>query len=339
MYKITNENELIEQSCPSIAYRIRLEILDQSPHDDEMLALQVQILNDSLVQKVISWQQPDGWLAYDFHGYESIEAGIRILCEKGLSPEHPVISRALVVLETETDRLIRGIGKVGKVLDEQRLGGTEMIRAAVFAYAGVEDKPFLQEQIEIALDGFRFLTSITSIEEITEERRGVLALKPGAAWPGIYHLRLLALTKSWRTRENQQMMIAAIQKLVLLSPIPDIYAIHRSQIMAPASFCMHNFNLDMDMMTDAQWMQWFHRMELLARLGVVTAVPELHQQLVKLDGVLENGRFTKKLAHGSFKKWGAYTGLMLEPNWRSPKRRINDLTFRSLLILYYSSAA
>ena len=40
-----------------------------------------------------------------------------------------------------------------------------------------------------------------------------------------------------------------------------------------------------------------------------------------------------KLGHESFREWGAYTGLMLERDWRRPRQQINDLTFRSLLIL------
>jgi hypothetical protein len=50
------------------------------------------------------------------------------------------------------------------------------------------------------------------------------------------------------------------------------------------------------------------------------------------------GRFTKALSHTYFRKWGAYTGLMLERDWRDPQRRIYDLTFRSLLILHYAES-
>jgi len=44
----------------------------------------------------------------------------------------------------------------------------------------------------------------------------------------------------------------------------------------------------------------------------------------------------KKLSHGYFQEWGANTGLGLAPDWRAAQRRINDLTFRSLLILQYA---
>ena len=80
-------------------------------------------------------------------------------------------------------------------------------------------------------------------------------------------------------------------------------------------------------------MQWFHRMELLARLGVVEKIPELKRQIQTLEGILAvgQGMFTKRLNHPYFQKWGAYTGFALEKDWRINQRRINDLTFRSLL--------
>jgi hypothetical protein len=77
-------NDLLENACPPIQYRLRRELLKQPPSSADMLALQGRILEDRAVKEVLSWQQPDGWIAWNFHGYHSMEAGIRILCEKGL---------------------------------------------------------------------------------------------------------------------------------------------------------------------------------------------------------------------------------------------------------------
>ena len=52
--------ELLDQACPSIQYRVRLEIAGQSPQNPEMLDLQGQILQDKVVRDIMSWQQPDG---------------------------------------------------------------------------------------------------------------------------------------------------------------------------------------------------------------------------------------------------------------------------------------
>jgi|AutmiccommuBRH23_1029490.scaffolds.fasta_scaffold00280_23 hypothetical protein len=330
--------ELLENACPSIRYRIRSEILGESINTPEMTQLQTEILDDGWVQKFMSWQQPDGWIGRDFHGENSMETGIRVLREKGMEKSHPVITKALQALSSEDDkRMLRGIGKVGKILDDRNLGGAQMIRATVFAYAGIEDLPFIQEQIKLALSAFEAVTSVKSVHEITEIYKGKLVFLPETIWPSIYHLRLLALTHGWRSEENQLEISNAIKRLVQLSPIPYILVLHKSQLIAPASFCMLDFNSEINKLDDAGWMMWFHRMELLARLGVTHLVPELQDQIARLKILLtENqGTFALKVNHYYFRKWSSYSGLMLEKDWRDLQRRKNDLTFRSLLILHY----
>ncbi|MBZ0286902.1 MAG: hypothetical protein K8I30_04760 [Anaerolineae bacterium] len=333
-------DELLEQACPSIKYRIRLELLNQSPTSGEMIRLQNQILQDDAVKEVIGWQEPDGWLRWSFHGTPGIESGIRLLCEKGMDRQHPVLAAALDALEIHTDRLERGISKVGKYLDDGSLGGSLMIRAGLFALAGVEDKPFVAEQIHVALEGFRAVVSVRSLEDVVERYRGKCVFKPGVRWPSLYHLRLLAFTQSWRTPENRAMLAESIQKLVELSPIPNIYLRYKSQLIAPAAVFMHDFNPELAQLDDAGWMGWFHRVELLARLGVVGAVPTLQRQADDLRAMLtaHDGRFTGRLTHSYFKKWSAYSGLMLEQDWKAPARRAYDLTFRSRLILHYADS-
>jgi hypothetical protein len=302
-----------------------------------MVELQTQILGDPKVVEVLNWQQADGWLAQDFHGPRSIETGIRILCEKGVQRRHPALAKALDALEKYTERLDRGIGKVGNILDEKGFGGSLMIRAAVFAYAGVENKPFVQAQIGKALAECKAVLTPDSLQDLTEVFKGKLVFRPNIQWPGIYHLRLLAFTHSWRTPDNRRLITAVIKRLIALSPLPSISVRNRSQLISPASFCMHDFNPEMGLMDDAHWMMWFHRMECLARLGVINSIPELQRQVDVLVDMLDaEGYFTKKLSHPYFTKWGSYPGLMLEADWRTPEHRVHDLTFRSKLILHYA---
>jgi hypothetical protein len=332
-------DELMERACPSIRYRTGVELAGRPASGPGMVELQRQILQDDAVREVASWQQPDGWLAWDFHGTRSLEAGVRLLCEKGVDPEHPLVARALQALAEHTDRLERGIGRVGRILDERGFGGSEMIRAVVFAYAGHEDNPLVREQVGEALTGFRAVLDIEEIDELAEPYRGKPVFKPGLKWPSLYHLRLLALTQGWRTPDSRAMMAASVGKLVALSPIPEIHVRHRSQLIAPASFGMHDFRPGMGSMGAAAWMMWLQRMELLARSGVVSSVPALARQIEVLRAMLDagGGRFTQRLSHPYFKQWGSYTGLMLEKDWRWARRREYDLTFRSLLILHFAA--
>ena len=330
---------LLKNACPSIQFRIRTEILGQSEIDQELSDLQEQIEKDDLVCEVFNWQRPDGWLGKDFHGFDSIETGIRILAEKGLNRDHPVLSSALHALNNSDDRLHLGIGQDGKILDDLGFGGSKRIRATVFAYTKMEEQACIKQEIKKALKAFKAVREAKSISGITEEFRNKLVFKPGVIWPDIYALRLLAFTNGWRSKENLRSIRDAVQKLAELSPIPKIYVRYKSRWMAPGSFAMHDINPDMERLDDASWMRWFHRMEMFSRLGVVKGIAPLENQVVLLRNMLEiaGGMFTKPLAHHFFNAWGAYSGLRLEKDWHSPKRREYDLTFRSLLILHYSN--
>jgi hypothetical protein len=328
-------DELLTCACPSIQYRVRREILRQAPGEPEMQALQARILEDEALQEIAAQQQADGWLGQNFHGRGGMETGIRLLCEKGVEPDQPILARALRVLEKEEARLSLGLGRPGWLLDELGLGGTQTIRAAALAYAGVEDSPRVQAQVGPALAAFQAVLSVESAGEIVEMYRGRPVLRPGRLWPSLYHLRLLAWTQTWRSPQNCALMCTCVHRLAALSPLPAFNVHCGSQVVAPASFCMHDFNPDLAGLDAAHWMEWFQRMELLARLGVVWTVPELAQQAESLRRELAqgHGRFTRPMEHAYFRAWGAYTGLMLEKDWKDPRCRIYDLTFRSLLIL------
>ncbi len=329
--------ELLENACPSIRYRIRSEIFGEPINTPEMTNLQAEILNDEWVQKIFSWQQPDGWIGNDFHGEKSMETGIRVLCEKGVEKSHPVLIKALAILHLDDERLVRGVGKVGQILDDRNLGGTQMIRATVLAYADVEDFITVQEQIQKALSSFNFAACIQTIDDIVTNYKRKLVFKPAIIWPSIYHLRLLAYTHTWRTKENYKMLANGIQRLVQLSPMPHVLLKHKSQLIAPASFCMLDFNPDIHNLDHTGWMMWFHRMELLARLGIIHQVPELLGQVSALEQILEKGEgcFTKKVSHNYYRNWNSYSGLMLEKDWKNPNRRVYDLIFRCLLIFHF----
>ncbi len=326
--------ELLERACPSIKFRLRSEVLGQSTEEPVLRELQRQILEDPDVLEVFGWQQTDGWMAWDFHGTRSLETSVRWLREKGLSNQQHVLKRALQALDEHPERLERGIGKVGKILDELGFGGSQMIRASVYAYAGMEKHPTINTQVNEALAGFRAVLKVERMAEIVEDFHGRLVFKPGVNWPSIYHLRLLAYTHGWRTLDNQAMLVNAIKQLVILSPIPNTYVRSHSRVAAPASFAMQDFNPDPVTLDAAGWMLWIHRMECLARLGVLSALPKIASQIEQFMVLLnkEPSLVKRKINHAYFTKWGAYTGIRLETDWRQPKRVLYDLAFRWALI-------
>lgn len=330
---------LLENGCPSIVYRTKKEILREEISNQEQEYYQNQILQDDNVRHILSLQKDDGWIGGAFHGEDEPESGIRLLREKGVDPDNPVIRQALAAIEAQGEAFDQGcLWHVGKLLDEANLGGSRMIKACVYAYAGIDDTEFLREQIEKALAAFRFVITVHRLEELYEERKGKLVFRAGVPWPGIYHLRLLAFTNSWRNEENRGLLTDALTRLCGFGSIPSINLLHKGQMVGQGSFCMHEFDVNLEELNAKEWMMWFHRMELLARLGVANGVQAFERQIRQLESILRenDGIFNRKLSHYYFNKWTPYTGLTLENSWRKKNARACDLTFRSLLILRLS---
>ncbi len=332
---------LLAHAGPSIRYRLRREVLAEPTDSPGMAALQQEILADERIKAQLALRQPDGWLGGTFHGWNEPESAVRYLTELGVEGSHPVIRGALDALTARGDRFDDGsLARVGKWLDAAGVGGSRMILACVFAYAGAEDAPVVAEQIPEALAGFAFAAGVGGMEKVCRPHRdGKLVFRDGVHWPSIYHLRLLALTRGWRTAENLATVAAAVQRLTALSPLPPIKLLHGSQVVGPAAIYMNDFASTPENLTPAEWMQWFHRTELLARLGIAGRSPAVARQLAWLRGELDahEGLFTRPLSHPYFTKWSQYMGLALEPDWKRRDARVCDLTFRSVLMLHHGA--
>ena len=332
---------LAKRAGPSISYRIRKEILHEDVSKSNMQLLQEEILKEDEIVRICSLKKEDGWLGGSFHGVDEPECCIRYLIEKGVEPGHPIIQEALNALLNKGENFdVGSMYRVGKPLDELQLGGSKLIKACVFAYTGNEQYDFVIEKIDEALNVFRFVCDVKNITDIYDRYKNKLVFKAGVIWPSIYHLRLLAYTTRWKNDDNKKMLINSISNLSKLSPIPEIKLLYKNQMIAPASIYMNNFNEDMSCLNAKEWMMWFHRTELISRLGIACKVPSVKTQIEYVDKTLcdNNGLFTKKLRHFYFTKWTPYLGLALETDWKSDEKVMNDLTFRCLLMKSYSLA-
>lgn len=332
---------LVNNACPSIRYRTRKEILGENAKSPIMIELQKEILEDENVQNILALKQEDGWLGGLFHGELEPESAIRYLSEKGVEGNHPTIVGALNAIVNRGEYFDKGsMERVGKLLDSYHLGGSKMIKACVFAYSGHVDNAFVEEEITEALSAFEFISNVENLNQIYHIYKDkTCVFNEETKWPSIYHLRLLSFSDGWKNPGNKKMLIAAFNKLTNFSPIPHIKLLFKNQIISPAYIYMNDFNVNMNNLTPKELMMWFHRTEMIARLGIINDVPEIKKQIYYLNEYLNanNGFFVEKISHFYFNKWTQYIGLALENDWNVKDSRINDLTFRSLLILKFSN--
>ncbi len=161
-------DNLIKEACASIIYRVKRDILCESIKVPEMLMLQNHIFQSGDIQELVSLQKENGWIGGKFHGEKEPESIIRFFIEKGLEGNNPIIVRALqailnIGIETNDESLSFG---VGKKLDLYHLGGTQMVKSCVFAYAGEEQYDFVKEQILEAMFGFKYVLDVVDIEQV-----------------------------------------------------------------------------------------------------------------------------------------------------------------------------
>jgi hypothetical protein len=338
---------LLENACPAIRYRIRTEILGESPGGRAAKRLQAEILRDDRIQYVLGWQKPDGYLGNVFHSGMSgslsqkdstkgMEGAVRFLAEMGVRNDHPALRRSIQALLRD-DWFRDTMGVCWQHYPDVGLSGLDLVRAATLARAGMEDSEVVVQQQYEALRTLKGIMGIRSMVDILEDFKDRKVYRPGIAFPETYHLRLLAFTHRWRHGDNVQALAEAVDKLVRLSPFPVVKVRHRSRWLGPAAIYPRDLAPDLRRMPARQWLLWFETFELFARMGVVPAVKPLARQLEQLEEILgkDGGMFRRDCPSQGAKylDWGPYRYGVLEQNWEG-ERKTYDLTFRCLLILH-----
>lgn len=336
--------DLLSNSCPPIRYRLKKEIMGVNPNLGEMKKLQREILRDPLVSRTIGLFRPEGFSGSHFHsqglrnGEEALEVSLRILFEKGVEPVTPEIQKSLSDLEEGPPFYDREIHRIGGFLDKSGLGGSSLIRAYLLSRGGRENSPLVKEEMRKSIEVFGFVREISDIKDVYQEYRGKYVFKKGALWPGIYHFRLLAFNSEWKSPENMNLVSESMENLINLSPIPLIYLKVGSQLVAPPTVFSLDLSPNLEDLDEAGWGQWFERMELFSRMGIVNMVLGLKIQKEWLSRTLKEGghKFEEFKPDRFWTHWSAYSGLALEPSWSIKEARVRDVLFRALLVLHFS---
>lgn len=99
-----------------------------------------------------------------------------------------------------------------------------------------------------------------------------------------------------------------------------------SQLVAPASLNERHWMSPREIHYDSEKAMWIERIILLLRAGIAG------EALLKIiEGFAPSipGQWAKDIRNSHFfLKWGAYSGVALEPDWKSRERKQIDLWFR-----------
>ncbi len=336
---------LLDNAGPAIRYRLRRDIMAESPDTTNMASLRNQILRDRRIRHLKSWQHRDGYLGDVFHagmrdrldqepGTRGAEGAIRFLSEMGLDIRSRLLGRAVKAL-CRDDWFRDRMGVCWTYYPQLGMYGLDAVRAATLAWVGMEHRQLVRPHVESALLTLTGVMQFASMREITEKFRDRLVFRPGVVFPETYHLVLLGRSQSWRTPENLNAAASAVGRLVDLSPFPVVKVRYKSRWLGPAAIHPANLKHSLHDLNEKQWAQWFWTFELFARMGVVPHVAALSRQADELSEILADGEglFTRRVSRTA-RDWNAYGGLALEENWNEQSRAC-DMTFRCLLILHH----
>lgn len=223
---------LLNNAGPVIQYRLRKEILENISEEEENRFLDkiYELPYFKLVQKYV---KPDGYIGNGMHSYDNWrgtvlhetplqdgEIAARLLSYYAVPKEHPIVASFVKAMRDEEimkqefsyipPEIERYNNRFIGLNNGNCLGALLYTMQAMLGYG--DDYDDIIEFQQIALKGFERVLQIASLDEILKKRKGVERknklhyMESEEYFPDVYTLEVLSYTKTWRTKENIQML-------------------------------------------------------------------------------------------------------------------------------------
>lgn len=341
---------LLENANPSIIFHVKNDILKKIT-EEEKRQLHERVMCEKIIRSIIDCQKDNGWLGNGFHGpnknagpYENQEVGVKYLGEKLIYRDAPVLKNAIEAFKT-MKRDLFGSGDTD--CDQYAAAGVDIIVAACVARAGYETLFDITKEVAVSLESFRRVTEIDSVTDIVKIRKrrpervnpeGIAYVFPKhEKWPCRYHLDILAHTDGWRNKENISMLADAFNKLLKDNGLDysPAYCVDIGHLVG----CCGAFREGMELGSnkDGTHQVYLDLVEYMCRCGLYEFVPQLKKEVDMIyDSIDEQGICHVNFCENALKGMGTYSGGQLQEDWRCKTRKLCDVTYRAMLILYYA---
>lgn len=348
---------LLANANPSIVYRVKSEILNEDITIKEKDRLQAKIMAEPIIQLIVNSQQENGWIGNNFHGagrgsgnYDNQEVATKYLGEKLVYKHTPVLKRAMEAFVT-TELTDLCYGTRGRLYDEFKYAanGQNIIRCACISRAGYDDEIDIKPQIQLALDSFKRVLEVDSVLDVvrkiskkpqkSDPRDYQYVFKDYEKWPCYYHLSILAHTSLWKTDENIQVLANAVKRLMRTDRSKEVQVGASSWVghVLGTTGCYAEGHFHVGIERNGLHYTVMDRLEWLCRCGIAPYVKEIENEVeIIKNSINANGICEANIDENRLKGFSTYSGQQLEVDWKSVVRRQCDISFRALLVLYYS---
>lgn len=360
---------LLEKAGPVIRYRLQKELLQNlSPSAEE--ALLEQITRLPAFQLVQSYVKPDGYIGRGMHSwdhwrgqtlhetpFQDGECAARLLSYYRIPQTHPMVSNFVAALRDEAI-LREEFSYIPPEIPrfEKRflgLNSGNCLMALIYTLQAMlgygDDIEELRGFQEICLQGFRQAGAIASLEEIThynprlKRKYNVPYIEADTYFPNLYTLATLAYTRSWRTRENIDLLARSLNHINAVMK-PD----NEMQIRIAGKFSGPCFALARPLrpfdVNVIDTIAYRRPLSEIAMTGAGDQVEIIRQSVTAVEEALQgDGILRMNLQQPHNKRYSplklpphptAYTDVRLETEDSSPTALACDLTFWAVELLF-----
>ena len=234
-------------------------------------------------------------------------------------------------------------------------GGLNTIIYTLQAMLGYGDDGFANHFQEISLDAFASMLQISSIEEITEEKRKKKGnynyhyITEDKYMPCCYHLGMLAYTRSWRSPRNIKLLARAINHINndLINETEGILIRGGSDYLGPLWALTRPilpFTVDtVDVVMHRRLLIELAMCGLGSDLEILRQSADSIMEALQGDGILrlnyESPAQKRAMTGGKYKAVGGYGEVFLEPDYKKKTALDCDMTFWAVQFLHLYNAA
>ncbi len=230
---------LLKHAGPVIQYRLRKEIFNQiSPDESRKFLCQIaELPNFKLLQGYV---KPSGYIGSGMHSWDHWrgqvlhetplqdgEAAARLLSYYAIPKDHPLVQNFVKAMRDEETlrkefsyippEIVRFENRYLGLHNGNGLMALLYTMQAMLGYG--DDFEDLLAYQDVALKGFERVLDLSSLEEIVKRRKGTEGkykypyIEADEYFPDTYTLEFLAYTKSWRNKENVQMLADSLNHI------------------------------------------------------------------------------------------------------------------------------